>query len=182
MLSPTLFVLIRKRWINPVKAKRITTNTLLILISACLTPSCHTLLALTRLHKELLIAITVTLTAVLPHGHPVRGVMLAELGKVPVIDELTRRPGLMWQETTPRYAQLLASALAGIARVGSSPSRSMSSSPTSTWSTIVAKERLPSSGPSHLKLTYEMLLLAPDEVTRQKTVADSSQARSEKRL
>ncbi|KZT10501.1 SET domain-containing protein [Laetiporus sulphureus 93-53] len=128
---------------DPVRAKHITTNMLPILISAHLTPSCHPLLPLTRLHKELLIAslsssltqdtldetirtarnYTVGLTAVLPHGHPVRGIALAELGKLLAVDE-----------------------------------------PAPPAELSVAKERFPPSGAPRLKLAYETLLRARDEL------------------
>lgn len=78
-----------------------------ILTNLGLTPSSHPLLALTRLHQSLLIEslsknITqdtlneIILTAakslaglsnILPHGHPVRGVTLAELAKILAVDE-----------------------------------------------------------------------------------------------
>ncbi|KAH9924151.1 SET domain-containing protein [Fomitopsis serialis] len=92
---------------DPRKAIQLTTNIIPILMSAGLTPSCHPLLAMTRLHQELLIAslsgsttqealdetirtaarYVAGLLAILPAGHPVRGVALAELGKLLAVDE-----------------------------------------------------------------------------------------------
>ncbi|KIJ09962.1 hypothetical protein PAXINDRAFT_138618 [Paxillus involutus ATCC 200175] len=89
------------------KAKQLTTNVIPILLSAGLTPSCHPLLALLKLHQSLLVSSfsdelsqelldesirtaakhTTGLSAVLDEGHPVRGVTLAELGKLLAVDE-----------------------------------------------------------------------------------------------
>lgn len=111
-----------------------------ILISANLTPSSHPLLALTRVHLEFLIdalssSLTQTtldeairaagryvagLSAIHPPGHPVRGVALAELGKLLAVDE---------------------------------PSPAMT-----------AEARFPPSGPPRLKLAYETLVKARDEL------------------
>ncbi|KIM76188.1 hypothetical protein PILCRDRAFT_78079 [Piloderma croceum F 1598] len=92
---------------DPAKAIQLTSNLIPILISAGLTPSCHPLLALTRLHQSLLISSfqsdmtqdildetirmiaksTAGLSSNLRVGHPVRGVALAELGKALAVDE-----------------------------------------------------------------------------------------------
>ncbi|KIP05657.1 hypothetical protein PHLGIDRAFT_73889 [Phlebiopsis gigantea 11061_1 CR5-6] len=92
---------------DPVKASQLTTNMIPILSSAGLTPSCHPLLAMTRLHKELLITslgtsfsqdilddtiraavkYNIGLSNVLTYGHPVRSVALAEAGKLLAVDE-----------------------------------------------------------------------------------------------
>jgi SET and MYND domain-containing protein len=89
------------------QAKRLTTNLIPILNSAGLTPSCHPLLAMTRLHQSLVIssfpdvlnedvlneAIRMAARAVagmsniFPLGHPARGIALAELGKLLAVDE-----------------------------------------------------------------------------------------------
>lgn len=86
---------------------QLTTNMLPILAGAGLTPSCHPLLAMTRLHQELLIVSlepsmtqetldgsirTATkynagLRNILTYGHPVRAVALVELGKLLAVDE-----------------------------------------------------------------------------------------------
>ncbi|TFY69850.1 hypothetical protein EVJ58_g175 [Rhodofomes roseus] len=92
---------------DPQKAKQLTSNIIPILNSAGLAPSCHPLLAMARLHQELLIAslpesmtqetlddtirtaarYAAGVSAILPVGHPVRGVALAELGKLLAVDE-----------------------------------------------------------------------------------------------
>ncbi|KAG6852989.1 hypothetical protein C0991_007705 [Blastosporella zonata] len=107
---------------NPSKALQLTTNLLPILVSSGLTASSHPLLALSRLHQTLLIdslpspltqeslddAIRATtrsstgLSAVLGYGHPVRGIALAELGKLLAVDEPSPR-----QAPTPAEAALL---------------------------------------------------------------------------
>ncbi|EMD31905.1 hypothetical protein CERSUDRAFT_119222 [Gelatoporia subvermispora B] len=130
---------------EPAKAKHITTNMIPILTSANLTPSCHPLLAMTRLHQELLIADLPTsltqqalddiirttakysagLSSILPEGHPVRGVALAELGKLLAVDE----------PSPPE--------IAGMPR---------------------GQARFPPSGPARLKLAYETLLKAREEL------------------
>lgn len=89
------------------KAKQLTTNMVPILTSAGLAPSCHPLLAMTRLHQELLVAslgstftqealdetiraaakYSTGLGSILTYGHPVRAVALAELGKLLAVDE-----------------------------------------------------------------------------------------------
>ncbi|KAI0341475.1 SET domain-containing protein [Trametopsis cervina] len=95
---------------DPAKSLQLTTNILPILISAGLTPSSHPVLALTRLHQELLIA-TFTrdliqdvldrtvraaasyatgVSSLLTYGHPVRATALAELGKLLAVDEIAR--------------------------------------------------------------------------------------------
>lgn len=129
--------------VEPEKAKRITTNMISILTAAHLTPSCHPLLAITRLHQELLIAslpmsltqellndtirtagkYSAGLSAILPPGHPVRGVALAELGKLLAVDE-----------------------------------PSPFADPTGN------NEKFPPSGPVRLQLAYETLVHARDEL------------------
>ncbi|RDB18387.1 Histone-lysine N-methyltransferase ASHR1 [Hypsizygus marmoreus] len=96
------------------KAQQLTTNLIPILTSSGLTPSSHPLLALSRLHQSLLISAlpspltqealddairaatrsTTGLSAVLTYGHPVRGIALAELGKMLAVDEpMPKEPG-----------------------------------------------------------------------------------------
>ncbi|KAG6856912.1 hypothetical protein H0H87_012162 [Tephrocybe sp. NHM501043] len=107
---------------DPSKALQLTTNLVPILISSGLAASSHPLLALSRLHQSLLIdslpspltqdslddAIRVTtrsstgLGAVLQYGHPIRGITLAELGKLLAVDEPLPR-----QASTPAEAALL---------------------------------------------------------------------------
>jgi hypothetical protein len=90
-----------------VKALQLTTKITPLLVSAGLTPSCHPLLALTGLHKTLLLSSFsadmsqklldetirtaakhyVGLSALLLQGHPVRAVAQAELGKLLAVDE-----------------------------------------------------------------------------------------------
>ncbi|GJE86686.1 SET domain-containing protein [Phanerochaete sordida] len=92
---------------DPAKAKQLTTNIIPILTSAGLMPTCHPLLAMSRLHQELLVselgpdtpqdALDETVRAaakyntgvggILPFGHPVRAVAMAELGKLLAVDE-----------------------------------------------------------------------------------------------
>ena len=112
-----------------------------ILSRAGLTPSSHPLLAMTRLHLEILIACLPTsidqalldeaiqtaakyvagLSDILPYGHPVRAVASAELGKLLAVDE----PAPLEQNTTGHF---------------------------------------PPSGPARLKLAYETLLRAHNEL------------------
>jgi hypothetical protein len=86
---------------------KLTTNIIPILTSAGLTLSSHPLLAMNQLHKSLLITSladnitqdllddsvrtaaksTTGLSTLLPNGHPIRGVALAELGKLLAVDE-----------------------------------------------------------------------------------------------
>lgn len=107
---------------DPAKAKQLTTNLIPILTSTGLTPASHPLLALSRLHQSLLIdslpspltqdslddAIRAAtrsntgLASILQYGHPVRGVALAELGKLLAVDEAAPR-----QAPTPAEAALL---------------------------------------------------------------------------
>ncbi|KAF9458385.1 hypothetical protein BDZ94DRAFT_1226398 [Collybia nuda] len=130
---------------EPVKAQQLTTNLIPILTSAGLTPSSHPLLALARLHQTLLIstlpvpltqdaldeAVRATtrsstgLASVLTYGHPVRGIALAELGKILAVDEPQPR-----QATSPAEATLI----------------------------------YPPSGPARLKLAYDTLVRATDEL------------------
>ncbi|KAJ8587364.1 SET domain-containing protein [Rhizopogon salebrosus TDB-379] len=92
---------------NHAKALQLTTKITPLLVSAGLTPSCHPLLALTGLHKTLLLSSFsadmsqklldetirtaakhyVGLSALLLQGHPVRAVAQAELGKLLAVDE-----------------------------------------------------------------------------------------------
>ncbi|KAI6139859.1 hypothetical protein EDD17DRAFT_335437 [Pisolithus thermaeus] len=89
------------------KAKILTTNIIPVLMSAGLTPSTHPLLAIFKLHQTLLISSFPTpltqdvlnetirtagkysagLSAVLDEGHPVRAMVLVELGKLLAVDE-----------------------------------------------------------------------------------------------
>ena len=93
--------------IDPQKTKKLASNVIDVMTQAGLTPSCHPLLAVMRLYQELLIATlsesltqealddairtsakyVAGLSAILPVGHPVRGVALAELGKLLAVDE-----------------------------------------------------------------------------------------------
>jgi len=127
---------------NHVKALQLTTNIIPILVSAGLTPSCHPLLALTGLHKTLLLSSfsedmsqelldetirtaakhCVGLSTLLLDGHPVRAVALAELGKLLAVDE---------------------------------PSPATS---------LAANVAFPPSGPPRLKAAYETLVRARNEV------------------
>ncbi|KAI1798145.1 SET domain-containing protein [Ganoderma leucocontextum] len=130
---------------DPAKARQLTTNIMPILASAGLTPSSHPLLAMTRLHQELLIdtLLSPSLTqetldeairtaakyssgipALLPKGHPVRVVALGELGKLLAVDEPTPTPA----------------------------------------SDAAVNGRFPPSGPSRLKLAYESLVKAHEEL------------------
>ncbi|EKM56908.1 uncharacterized protein PHACADRAFT_208075 [Phanerochaete carnosa HHB-10118-sp] len=92
---------------DPAKAKQLTKNMIPILVSAGLMPTCHPLLAMSRLHQELLISelgpdITqealddairaaakhnTGVGSILPFGHPVRAVAMTELGKLLAVDE-----------------------------------------------------------------------------------------------
>ena len=93
--------------VDPAKVIQLTSNLIPILTSTGITPSCHPLLALMRLHQSLLISsfqsdITQDnldetirtmaksesgLSRILREGHPIRGVALAELGKILAVDE-----------------------------------------------------------------------------------------------
>ncbi|KAM5533874.1 hypothetical protein V8D89_012414 [Ganoderma adspersum] len=127
------------------KARQLTTNIIPILVSAGLTPASHPLLAMTRLHQELLIetlqdpglkqetlddAIRTAakygagIQAVLQKGHPVRAVALGELGKLLAVDEPSPAPA----------------------------------------SDAAANGRFPPSGPARLKLAYESLVKAHEEL------------------
>ena len=123
------------------KAKHLTANMTPILVSAGLTPSSHPLLALLKLRQLLLLSSfsdqisqelldesiriaakhVAGLSAVLERGHPVRGVALAELGKLLAVDEPS--PALQPQMTS-----------------------------------------FPPSGPARLKLAYDTLLKARNEL------------------
>ncbi|OJT01751.1 N-lysine methyltransferase SMYD2 [Trametes pubescens] len=123
-------------------ATQLTTNIIPILVSTGLTPSAHPLLAMTRLHQELLIASLPTslsqesldevirtaakynagLQPILPKGHPIRAIALAELGKLLAVDE----PASL---ASPAQASMF-----------------------------------PPSGPPRLKLAYESLVRAHEEL------------------
>ncbi|KAH0834774.1 hypothetical protein J3R83DRAFT_10373 [Lanmaoa asiatica] len=123
------------------KATQLTTHMIPILVSAGLPPSSHPLLALLKLRQSLLLASfsgrisqnlldesirtaakhVAGLSAVLDEGHPVRGIALAELGKLLAVDE-----------------------------------PSPSSPPQAT--------SFPPSGPTRLKIAYETLLRARNEL------------------
>ncbi|KAG9311784.1 hypothetical protein JVU11DRAFT_8030 [Chiua virens] len=127
--------------VDDAKARQLTAHMIPILISAGLPPSCHPLLALFKLHQSLLVASfserisqesldesirtaakhVAGVSALLDEGHPVRGVSLAELGKLLAVDE---------------------------------PSPSLPSQMTS----------FPPSGPTRLKVAYETLLKARNEL------------------
>ncbi|KAG6379628.1 hypothetical protein JVT61DRAFT_10144 [Boletus reticuloceps] len=101
------------------KAKHLTTNIIPILVSAGLPPSSHPLLALLKLHQSLLLASfsdqisqnlldesiraaakhVAGLSAILDPGHPVRGVALAELGKLLAVDEPSPSPSSSSRQT-----------------------------------------------------------------------------------
>jgi hypothetical protein len=107
--------------IDPGDAQRITTNMIPILTRTGFSPSSYPLLAINRLHQSLLIsslADNVTqelldetirtatksaeaLSTILCYGHPVRGVALAELGKMLAVDE--PNPYLPTDDTDPRF-------------------------------------------------------------------------------
>jgi hypothetical protein len=128
--------------LDPPTALRLTTNMLLILLSAGLFPSAHPLLALNRLHQSLLISTltdgegitqekldeavrvaarsSVGLDGVLVAGHPVRGIARSELGKLLAVDEPSPSP--------------------------------------------VAETDFPPSGPPRLKLAYETMIKALEEL------------------
>jgi SET and MYND domain-containing protein len=129
--------------VDPEKAIQLTSNLIPILTSAGLTPSCHPLLALMRLHQSLLISSfqsdmtqdildetirtitksTAGLSNTLCKGHPVRGVALAELGKILAVDELAPK-----------------------------------------GNTAACAATFPPSGPPRLKLAYETLVRAWNEL------------------
>lgn len=130
---------------DPAKAIQLTTNLIPILASAGLTPSSHPLLALTRLHQSLLILsleINMTqdlldetiqtaskavkgLSDILHVGHPVRGLALAELGKMLAVDEPAPRTDTNPAANAPHF---------------------------------------PPSGPPRLKMAYDTLLQARNEL------------------
>jgi hypothetical protein len=127
--------------LDPARSLHITTHMLPILTSARLTPSCHPLLTLTRLHQELLMAsftpdlsqdlldrtveaaanYSAGVTSILAHAHPIRAAALAELGKLLAADEIAPRE----PSTASRY---------------------------------------PPSGPRRLKMAYETLIKAHEEL------------------
>ncbi|KAG6811186.1 hypothetical protein H0H92_008626 [Tricholoma furcatifolium] len=108
---------------DPGKVQQLTTNLIPILISSGLPASSHPLLALSRLHQSLLIDLLPTpltqeslddairatmrastgLTATLPCGHPVRGIALAELGKLLAVDEPSPRQAASAAEAALLY-------------------------------------------------------------------------------
>jgi SET and MYND domain-containing protein len=108
------------------QAKRLTANVIPIITSAYLTPSCHPLLAMNRLHQSILISSlpeiltqdvldeairTATRTVaglsdILPKGHPARGIALAELGKLLAVDEPTPSSSAAFPPSGPRRLQL----------------------------------------------------------------------------
>lgn len=128
------------------KARQLTTNMIPILTTAGLTPSSHPLLAMYRLHLELLVGCfkdgmsqrvlddairsaakySAGLSNILPRGHPVRGVGIAELGKLLAVDEPS--PANFSQRPT-------------------------------------AVSAFPPSGPARLKLAHETLVRALEELT-----------------
>ena len=130
---------------DPIKSGQLTATLVPIIISSGLTPSSHPLLALSRLHQSLLLsslpspptqeALDETiraasrsfmgLTPLLPCGHPVRGIALAELGKLLAVDEPTPQNHAAGAGTALLY---------------------------------------PPSGPPRLKLAYETLVRARDEL------------------
>ena len=133
---------------DPAKARQLTSNVLPILTSAGVAPPAHPLLAMTRLHQELLIAALPAelsqetldeavrtaarycagLQTLLPRGHPVRAVALGELGKLLAVDEPSPSP------------------------------------PQSSGGEGAAEARFPPSGPARLKLAYESLVKAHEEL------------------
>ncbi|CAL1709203.1 unnamed protein product [Somion occarium] len=137
---------------DPAKAKQLTSNLIPIITSAGLTPSAHPLLAMTRLHLELLLSAIATsisqdvldeairtsakynegLSNVLPYGHPVRAIAVAELGKLLAVDE-----------PSPRH---------------------ISSLDESTQFTQPAQSQSTPSGPTRLKLALETLIRAREEL------------------
>ncbi|KAI0076540.1 SET domain-containing protein [Panus rudis PR-1116 ss-1] len=134
---------------DPVKAKQLTTNLIPIMSTAGLTPSTHPLLAMLRLHLELLVEqlsidlrqdlldeairtaakYSAGLSNILTFGHPVRAIALAELGKLLAVDE----PSPNDQDTQD------ANANAGMVT-------------------------FPPSGPARLKLALETLIRAREEL------------------
>jgi len=129
------------RFVDANKAKQLTTHMIPILVSAGLPPSSHPHLALLKLHQSLLFSSfshqfsqdlldesirtaakhVSGLCAVLDQGHPVRGIALAELGKLLAVDEPSPAP------------------------------------PAQTTS-------FPPSGPTRLKIAYETLVRARNEL------------------
>ncbi|KAJ3553381.1 hypothetical protein NM688_g3643 [Phlebia brevispora] len=128
---------------DPAKAKQLTTNLIPILTRAGLTPASHPLLAMMRVHQEMLLSslpnsltqeyldqtiqtaakYTSGLSETLPYGHPVRAIALVEFGKLLAVDE-------------------------------PSPPESGSGRP----------GYFPPSGPARLKMAYETLLRARNEL------------------
>ncbi|KAL1721019.1 hypothetical protein EV715DRAFT_249315 [Schizophyllum commune] len=133
---------------DPVKAIQLTTNLIPILVSAKLVPSSHPLLGLSRLHQTLLISAfsaspsqdildeairtaarnTKGLSMILTEGHPVRGVALAEFGKLLAVDEMEAKSANALTDGLPR------------------------------------PDAFPPTGPPRLKLAYETLLRAREEL------------------
>ncbi|KAL1706917.1 hypothetical protein EV121DRAFT_256712 [Schizophyllum commune] len=133
---------------DPAKVIQLTTNLIPILVSAKLVPSSHPLLGLSRLHQTLLISAfsaspsqdvldeairtaarnTKGLSMILTEGHPVRGVALAEFGKLLAVDEMEAKPANAPTDGLPR------------------------------------PDAFPPTGPPRLKLAYETLLRAREEL------------------
>lgn len=131
---------------DPAKSMQLSENMIPILKSVGLTPGSHPLLGLTRLHQSLIldnfpdpdkltqeildeavrtIANSVRgLTEILTPGHPVRGIALAELGKILAVDEPSPKDN----------------------------------------TTAVANMTFPPSGPTRLKMAYDTLLNARQEL------------------
>ncbi|KAF8886043.1 hypothetical protein CPB84DRAFT_1685242 [Gymnopilus junonius] len=176
---------------NPPKAIQLTTNLIPILVSAGAVPSSYPLLALSRLNASLLIArlpstdpnveevlspevqssagfseskitpdqaqealddairaatrASTGLTQILVDGHPMRGIALAELGKLLAVDE-----------PKPTHLQEAGSLL--------------SSQPPAAGTPFILNPRIkssppyPPSGPARLKLAYETLIRARQEL------------------
>ncbi|KXN82768.1 Histone-lysine N-methyltransferase ASHR1 [Leucoagaricus sp. SymC.cos] len=159
----------RVQFSDPPKAIQLTTNLIPILTSAGLLPSSHPLLALSRLHTTLLISnfrspfetkhlddairsATRTcnvLNQLLPYGHPIRGVAVAELGKLLSVDE-----------SAPKHL------VEGNSSVTSPTPHTPSTSTTTPISTLPFTKAAPypPSGPQRLKLAYETLLRARAEL------------------
>ncbi|KAF8526583.1 hypothetical protein BU17DRAFT_40361 [Hysterangium stoloniferum] len=108
---------------DPVRASKLTTN-MIRLLGTHLPPSAHPLLGLLRLQQSLLIDTLSTapnasifvdetiqiagrvvsgLTAVLSDGHPVRGVAMAELGKLLAMDEPASAGGVSGTVSSPVF-------------------------------------------------------------------------------
>jgi hypothetical protein len=93
------------------------------------------------------------LNQILAEGHPVRGIALAELGKLLAVDEPapTDVPTSLYGSMTPSSASSL-------------PSPSLSSSPAPSTGGLKRPPLYPPSGPARLKLAYQTLLRARSEL------------------